>query len=191
MRKGFLLLFKRSPFKIISALYQHEQDLCHRDQSHTSEVTKPPQQFLMIMCRAPDDIREGIIIWIQPRKDQQGERVALSRSPKIGFLCDCFWISVTIHRCVGHTTWAPKGREGRSQAGPKLARRAATLKLDPGGAFRLLFLYIFCVSSKVTVAVVKNMNLSWGSASGWLMQIWKVKFVFTWIVEPRKGKIVS
>ena len=26
--------------------------LCHRDQSHTSEVTKPPQQFLMIMCRA-------------------------------------------------------------------------------------------------------------------------------------------
>ena len=25
----------------------------------------------------------------------------------------------SLHRCVGHTAWAPEGREGRSQAGPK------------------------------------------------------------------------
>ena len=24
-----------------------------------------------------------------------------------------------MHCCVGHTAWAPEGREGRSQAGPK------------------------------------------------------------------------
>ena len=38
---------------------------------------------------------------------------------------------------VGHTAWAPEGREGRSQAGPKgqkPARRAASLKSGPGGA---------------------------------------------------------
>ena len=35
----------------------------------------------------------------------------------------------SLHCCVGHTAWAPKGREGRYQAGPKgpkPARRAAT-----------------------------------------------------------------
>ena len=25
----------------------------------------------------------------------------------------------SLHCCVGHTAWAPEGREGRSQAGPK------------------------------------------------------------------------
>ena len=35
----------------------------------------------------------------------------------------------SLHCCVGHTAWAPEGREGRYQAGPKgpkPARRAAT-----------------------------------------------------------------
>ena len=34
----------------------------------------------------------------------------------------------SLHWCMGHTAWAPEGREGRYQAGPKgpkPARRAA------------------------------------------------------------------
>ena len=29
------------------------------------------------------------------------------------------WTIPSLHCCVGHTAWAPEGREGRSQAGPK------------------------------------------------------------------------
>ena len=38
------------------------------------------------------------------------------------------WTIQSLHCCVGHTAWAPEGREGRSQAGPKgqkPAQRAA------------------------------------------------------------------
>ena len=41
----------------------------------------------------------------------------------------------SLHYCVGHTAWAPEGREGRYQAGPKGrnlevgAQRAPTLSL--------------------------------------------------------------
>ena len=70
-----------------------------------------------------------------------------------GFLCDIFfgfhgdlfWIShypqaISVkrtiqspHRCVGHTAWAPKGRDGWSQAdlkGPKPAPTSSLLKLQ-------------------------------------------------------------
>ena len=33
---------------------------------------------------------------------------------------------VWLLQCVGHSAWAAEGREGRSQAGPKPAQRAAT-----------------------------------------------------------------
>ena len=35
-----------------------------------------------------------------------------------------FLISHLMQSCVGHTAWAPEGREGRRQAGP-IGRRAA------------------------------------------------------------------
>ena len=36
-----------------------------------------------------------------------------------------------MHRCMGHTAWAPVGHEGRSQAGQKPALRAANKKSGP------------------------------------------------------------
>ena len=50
--------------------------------------------------------------------------------------------------------------------------------------------YFFSSGDRCAESLVKNMNFSWGSGSGWLMQIWKVTFVFMY-VEPRKDKLVS
>ena len=51
-------------------------------------------------------------------------------------------------RCVGHTAWAPEGREGRSQAGPKGRR----LEVGARRAHRLLvilYLFIFILIEKI------------------------------------------
>ena len=63
---------------------------------------------------------------------------------------------------MGHTAWAPEGREGRSQAGPKApkpARRAATLKSGPGGAPRLLVFHI------VIVIVIRYCSARWSGST--------------------------
>ena len=43
----------------------------------------------------------------------------------------------SLHCCVGHTAWAPEGREGRYQAGPK----GRTLEVGARRAPRLLVLW--------------------------------------------------
>ena len=53
------------------------------------------------------------------------------------------------HRCVGHPAWAPEGREGRSQAGPKghqlevEARRAPKLQVCTYLAFLKLCMFVY------------------------------------------------
>ena len=43
----------------------------------------------------------------------------------------------SLHWCMGHTAWAPDGREGRSQAGPK----GRQLEVGARRAPRLLVIY--------------------------------------------------
>ena len=45
--------------------------------------------------------------------------LANSISPKLQGVFLSAWHNQHLHWCVGHTAWAPVGREGRSQAGPK------------------------------------------------------------------------
>ena len=58
--------------------------------------------------------------------------------------------------CVGHTAWAPDGREGRSQAGPKGCQQEVGAQRAP----RLLVLQYYSISSHVGFPLTLR-NLSW------------------------------
>ena len=51
------------------------------------------------------------------------------------------WVIPALHRCMGHTAWAPVGREGRSQAGPKGHRLEVGARRAPK-----LLVYIYIIT---------------------------------------------
>ena len=52
---------------------------------------------------------------------------------------------IWLHHCVGHTAWAPEGREGRSQAGPN----GRNLEVGPQRGPRLLVPYMLLLSKSI------------------------------------------
>ena len=65
------------------------------------------------------------------------------------------WIIPSLHCCVGHTAWAPEGREGQSQAGQ--LEVGAQRPLDPSA--RQARIRLTCLMSPWCAMMVKNCDL--------------------------------